>query len=198
MSEGESVAMWKLYSIKNFDVAVRSTIQGLAESLPPFQGQDVENQRDLPNPEVLPLETRLVRYIDFSADEKVLPKPWELHLYKRASFEFEKELRLVARASPYQGGPTNYSVFPNNGDWVPVQLNSLIEEGYVAPAAPSWYFDLIAMALKRHHMKTKSFTQISTGKRLFKGLESRACPDQVRIASVDKHLGQAHVQAEHR
>ena len=154
MSEGESIAMWKIYSINNFGVAVRSTIQDLAESLPPFQGEDVEHQRDLPNPEVLPLEIRLVRYIDFSADEKVLPKPWELHLYKRASFEFEKEMRLVARASPFQGDPTDYSVFPNNGDWVPVQLNSLIKGVYVAPAAPDWYVDLIALALKRHNMNT--------------------------------------------
>src|SRR5262245_42138646 len=67
MSEVESSAMWKLYSINNFGVAIRSTIQGLAESLPPFRGEDVEKQRYLANPEVLSLEIRLVRYINFSA-----------------------------------------------------------------------------------------------------------------------------------
>jgi hypothetical protein len=152
MSEGESSAMWKLYSINNFGVAIRSTIQGLAESLPPFRGEDVERQRDLPDPEVLSLDIRLVHYINFSAEEKVLPKPRDLHLYKRASFEFEKELRLIAQAFPYQGDPTDYSVFPNNGDWVPVELATLIREVYVAPAAPGWYVDLIALALKRHNI----------------------------------------------
>jgi hypothetical protein len=154
MNEGESVAMWKLYSLNNFGVAVRSTIGGLAKSLPPVGGEDL-SEAYTTEPKVLPLHIRLVRYINFSQAQDSPPSPWELALYKRTSFSFEQEIRLIAQGHPYRGDPTDYTIFPSKGDFVPVELPSLIKAVYVAPNAPPWYSDLIVSAVRRTRLKVE-------------------------------------------
>jgi hypothetical protein len=149
LSEVESLAMWKLYSFNNFGVAIRSTITRLGDSFQKHNGEDVENEKFKANPSVLSLRIGTVRYIDFAESASNPPHPQELHYYKRASFQYEQELRAVVCAYPYCGDPTDHSVFPNGGDLVPVNLSKLLEAVYVAPKAPPWYLPLVKDALNR-------------------------------------------------
>jgi hypothetical protein len=149
MNESESVAMWKLYSLTNFGVAIRSTITRLGNCLPKYDGEDVENEQYSADPKVLSLRIGAVRYIVFSTAADLPPHARDLHYYKQASFQHEQELRVVACAYPYRDEMTDHTVFPNRGDLVPVALSILLEAVYVAPQAPSWYFELVSAALER-------------------------------------------------
>jgi hypothetical protein len=149
LSERESVAMWKLYSINSFGLAIQSTIESLGASLPKYSGEPIHDEQYLPNPRFLALRIGQVRYIDFSSESAPIPEPRELIFYKRASFEHEQELRLVACGYPFRDEPTDHSVFPTGGERVAVDLPQLLKAVFVAPQAPSWCVELVESAIRR-------------------------------------------------
>jgi hypothetical protein len=152
LSQFESVAMWKLYSLNNFGLAIQSTVNRLGASLPPHSGEDTDAEQYLEHPRFLALRIGQVRYIDFSSPSAPTPNPHELHLYKRASFQHEQEVRLFACAYPFRDEPTEHSVFPSGGERVSVDLCQLLEAVFIAPEAPSWYVELVKSALRRENI----------------------------------------------
>ena len=128
INDGDSEAMWKLYASAEGSVAVESTVSRLREVLPP----DIGLGR--------------VIYVDFYASP---PTPHELtgypapFVFKRKSFEHERELRAIIQRVPLTkdgvvdlwntGGPAGHPI--------DVDLNKLIERVHVQPNAPSWLVD---------------------------------------------------------
>ena len=142
----ESAAMWGLYARNDAGLAVRSTFARLTQSLAPYTGSDAQQLDYSIAPRCLHVGAGLVDYIDF-ADAGTAADLQRLPYLKRRSFEHERELRLVCRANPYMGDPTDETVFPAGGDYVPVDLAQLIEAVFVAPQAPAWFADAVRSLL---------------------------------------------------
>jgi hypothetical protein len=128
IGEAESAAMWSLYARDNQGLAIRSTFKRMTESLPRFSGADEEEPEYSITPAILHVGAGLVDYIDF-ADER--------------------ELRLVCTAHPYMGDPTEESCFPQNGDYVPLDIKLLIKDVFVAPQAPGWFAEVVQSVINR-------------------------------------------------
>lgn len=116
INQYESDAMWKLYTESGKGIAIQSTLKKLLDSLNPSSTQTVYCGE--------------IQYIDYTAEEipinfekmtskdKLIP-----FMYKRKSFEFEKEFRLIC----------NVQSSSSKGIKVECQLGTLIEDIYVSP-----------------------------------------------------------------
>lgn len=133
MNEHESAAMWRLYARTNEAVCVQSTYDRLRKSLPK---------------EVLIGE---VQYIDYKSE--TLPEGNVLYpyVYKRKSFEHERELRAVITKWPLTDEGFDFNAEPAEGGVLEkVDLSQLIEAVYVAPSSPSWFYKLVKKILVRY------------------------------------------------
>lgn len=153
MNDYESVAMWNQYSLADGGIAVRSTVGRFKDALDTCEEYDVHLSS--------------VDYVDFREDvirEAFIPRRF---LYKRKSYEHEKELRAfvhfqdvieversVAREKGLNIRDPDKEVqhYPRMepyasmlgeelppGLYVSVDLDSLIDKIFVAPDAPGWF-----------------------------------------------------------
>ncbi len=131
-SEHESDAMWKLYGLYDQCIAIQTTFDRLIESLP----SDVI--------------AGSVEYLDYAKDWM----PVGNHLYpffkKRKSFEHEKEFRLLI----YREQGDNDNDF---GHSISTDINNLIENIYISPSSPDWYFETIKKLLEQCNFKKPIF-----------------------------------------
>ncbi len=152
MNEHESAAMWALYqSGQPQGIAIRSTYQRLSESI-------VDSRT---------VYIGTVDYVDYDTDATTgLLTTVNRFLYKRRSFDHERELRAIYAADlwtnstgpaidirridgskmpPLEDAPYGPAVIP-----ISVDLEALIEEIYVSPQARPWFAELIRMVLSRY------------------------------------------------
>ena len=126
MSEFESEAMWKLYGKHADAVAIRTRYSTLVNCLPESTS------------------IGLVNYIDYKTDYIPGGNLLTPYMYKRMSFEHEKEVRVL-----YWQAPTLEIPLPlikeDGGIRIPVYLDLLIEDIYVAPSCPKWQLRLIKL-----------------------------------------------------
>lgn len=94
-----------------------------------------------------------MRYVDYETDW--IPESNNLapFLYKRKSFEFERELRALKRIT--EGDEVVFAKDENTslrtlGYWHKVDLASLIEKIYIAPDAPGWLAGLTQDVASRY------------------------------------------------
>ena len=122
----ESEAMWKLYSNTESGIAVKTDIGSFKSSF--ICDEDIyigaiqytENNHDIP--------VEFERFI-------------ERFLFKRTSFEHEKELRAITRF--YDGiDPVDYHKY-YKGKYIKVDISMLIKDVVVYPFAPEWFIDLV-------------------------------------------------------
>jgi hypothetical protein len=75
-------------------------------------------------------------------------------IHKRKSFEHECELRAVAQTIPGKFGvpalTEEQSCFDRFGDFVPIDLATLVEILYVAPTAPLWFVELVKSVVNQY------------------------------------------------
>lgn len=135
LNEHESEAMWKLYSkdITNA-IAIRTTVKDLKESF----GNNY-----------FPIGK--VKYIDY---EKEFASINGAFWYKRKSFEYEKEVRVITRRHNIK----------EHGLYIPVDLMKLIKGVYISPYAPEWFVDVVKTVLRKYRLNI----QISYSKLLEK------------------------------
>lgn len=139
IAENESAAMWKLYSEANAGIAVQSTFSGLCESL-----------------ERCSLEVRIgtVRYINY--DEEYFAEGhgddiFTPFLYKRLSFEHERELRAII------WDPEGvYKPDERGGLYVRVDLKKLIRTAYVSPDSPQWIKRLVDSVCAKYELEANT------------------------------------------
>jgi len=133
-SEYESDAMWKLYLDGKNGIAIQSTYKKLVNSF--------DNSDNIYVGEVL--------YIDY--DKAVIPENnlfWP-YVHKRKSFEHEKELRAVIQDISNMNSPQPPDT---TGIYVPVSLETLIENIYVSPTSQDWFDELVRSILKKYKLK---------------------------------------------
>ncbi len=120
----ESAAMWTLYSKSSESVCVQSTYQRLVLAL--------EEQS----------EVGMVQYVDYL--NYFIPEydPYLAFFHKRKSFEHENEIRaIIKNLSESEIGV---------GRNVSVELDLLIENIYVSPQSPSWFYELVKSSLGKY------------------------------------------------
>jgi hypothetical protein len=128
----ESAAMWKLYAKSDEAIAVQSTYSSLCRVVP---------ER---------VHVGIVRYIDYDLDEVPSGNSMWPFLFKRKSFEHERELRAVIQEPPLRDSSIDLDLEPSSeGIFIPVILDGFIQATYVAPFTPDWYFELVTNVTKR-------------------------------------------------
>ena len=136
MNDSESAAMWKLYAQTNEAIAIQSTYS-LLHSLAPNK-----------------THVGIVNYIDYNTEwmpENNLMYPY---VHKRKSFAHERELRAVIYGPPFKPdgsrGLDRKAVNPERGRLVPIVLESLIQNIYVAPTCPKWFRELVERVVVKY------------------------------------------------
>ncbi|MDR2224162.1 MAG: hypothetical protein LBE34_15715 [Flavobacteriaceae bacterium] len=122
INEYESFAMWQIFTKNNEGLAIQSTIGRLQEALA--------------------LETRIpqhigeVEYIDYRHEHIPYEDDFFPFLFKRKSFQYEKEVRIISDVTPL-----NLSV--HEGVKIHVDIEQLIERIYIHPKSENWYKKLV-------------------------------------------------------
>jgi hypothetical protein len=126
MGRYESVALWRLYVGDRDGVAIRSSFGRLARS---FEA------------EPRPVHIGAVHYIDYETDPIPDDDPLRPFLYKRTSFDFERELRAVIKGSPDEEPP---------GVFAACDLATLVSAMRVSPASGRWFAPLVRSVLEKY------------------------------------------------
>ncbi len=141
MNEHESDAMWRLYARTSDAVAVQSTYARLHQALPSLTYLGV------------------VEYMDYQTDWMPENNGFYRFMRKRKSFEHERELRALIQDLPTKPDPNgssasvfNYISNAEAGRVIPVQLPEIVERVYVAPTAPSWFYDLVKRITAKYEL----------------------------------------------
>jgi hypothetical protein len=134
--------MWKLYIKSNEGIAIQSTTNGLKtcildKSFNVFIGQ--------------------VEYLDYQLGIVPMPEDISPFLYKRKSFEHEREIRAIIQEFRYnKDGSINYKKTRfDDGAYIPVDVNVLIDNVYLAPTSQKWVFKLVDSVLKKYGIRKK-------------------------------------------
>jgi hypothetical protein len=147
MNSVESMAMWHQYVSSGQGIAIESTFDQLARSLPARVAGD-KGINDDGSFKELRVRIGMVRYIDFATTNG--PSGVDRILLKRSSFAHEQEIRAVASDLTFGNSPvfntdgTPVTRFVAGGDYVAVDLDVLISGVYVAPSAPHWFASLVS------------------------------------------------------
>jgi hypothetical protein len=127
MNEHESAAMRQLYSKSNESICIKSTFKKLQNILPSW------------------INVGEIIYLDYEKESIPTYNAFWPILHKRKSFQHEQEIRAVAweMLSGNLGGNIIRSTMTNEGVYVPVELNNLIDTIYVNPNSPDWFLEAV-------------------------------------------------------
>jgi hypothetical protein len=135
MNEYESAAMWKLYAKSVDAVCIQTTFQRLKDHLPAW------------------VHLGEVKYIDYEYGTIPEDNMFNFIMYKRSSFDHERELRGVAWVSETQfkqsGAPERLD---EGGLWVDVNLSALLDAIYVSPQAQPWFVDMARSLVDKYKL----------------------------------------------
>ncbi|RZJ67718.1 MAG: DUF2971 domain-containing protein [Flavobacterium sp.] len=128
INEFESYAMWQIFTQNSEGLAIQSTIGRLQEAL------NTENDYDL--------QIGAVKYIDYKKEYIPFDDAFFPFLFKRKSFQYEREVRIIADL-------TKYNLSINEGIKINVDINSLIERIYIHPRSENWYKNLVLQLMQQ-------------------------------------------------
>ena len=128
INEYESFAMWQIFTQKTEGLAIQSTLGRLQEALRP------ENQFQQHIGEV--------NYIDYKKEYIPFDNTFFPFLFKRKSFQYEREIRIISDA-------TSHNLSIDNGLKIDVDITHLIEKIYIHPKSENWYKNLVIELVKR-------------------------------------------------
>lgn len=148
-SNHESAAMWDLYAKKDSGIALRTTIGELKASF--LGGNDVYIGK--------------VKYVDFSTHvETSLINTLVPAFLKRASFEHEKEIRILEMALSHdESGFDQYGNYSYKQGYesriCEVSLLNLLGSVYFSPAMPAWVSDALIDISSKYGLASDRFIQ---------------------------------------
>ncbi|HAY3897758.1 TPA: DUF2971 domain-containing protein [Escherichia coli] len=131
-AEGESYALWKIYTNPNTGVAIKTTVGNVKKA---FNNDDIKiysvkyiKSFDNQNEDYEPPHY----FRRKSKEDSALIHRKIREIYKLNSYKYEREIRAVYL--------DNNNL---NGVYFDVDLNNLIDEIYISPFAPKWFYDLV-------------------------------------------------------
>jgi hypothetical protein len=128
INEYESFAMWQIFTQKSEGLAIQSTLGRLQESL--AMEKDYEQH------------IGEVNYIDYKKEYIPFENAFFPFLFKRKSFQYEREVRIISDMTPY-----NMKI--DNGVKIDIDICRLIEKIYIHPKSENWYKNLVIELVKR-------------------------------------------------
>lgn len=128
INEYESFAMWQIFTKNNEGLAIQSTLGRLQKAL---ESEDRIQQY-----------IGEVNYIDYKKEHIPFDDLFFPFLFKRKSFQYEKEIRVISDVTPL-----NLSV--NDGIKIHVDIHELIEKIYIHPKSENWYKKLVLELMNR-------------------------------------------------
>lgn len=146
----EPEALWKIYSDKNFGIAIKSNVASLKESL---------------SAEKRSLLISKMSYIDYFSESFEDNHVLSPSFYKRKSFEIENELRVITWTDEYNNPrklPSN-----ENGVYIKTDLDKLVNEIVLGPYVPEWFSESLNNYLKSRNIKLKLSHSIISSPCLF-------------------------------
>jgi hypothetical protein len=157
ISDYESASLWSLYAKAKQGIAIQSTVDRLKQCF----GSEEE-----PFPQrssIRGVFIGRVKYIDYKIGK--IPEGYFLapFLHKRKSFEHENELRAIIMKFP--GNKEDYidlnewSTAPDvfwDGEYVNIDVQTLIEKVYVLPMSPDWFRLLVNDIMKKYGLRKKA------------------------------------------
>ena len=126
----ESEAMWRLYSSETDGIAIKTNFGSFKTSL-------TSNEN---------IYVGKVSYIDYESNFIPEGNTFAPYLYKRQSFDHEREVRAIVQM------PTLQDIC-DIGKYYEVDLSLLIQEVIVSPYAPDWLLELIRSVATRYNLK---------------------------------------------
>ena len=127
-NEYESFAMWQIFTKNNEGLAIQSTIGRLKKALA------IEKHFEQYIGEV--------NYIDYKKEYIPFEDTFFPFLFKRKSFQYEREIRIISDVSHSQ-------ISINEGLKIDVIINELIEKIYIHPKSENWYKNLVVQMVKK-------------------------------------------------
>lgn len=128
LNEYESFAMWQIFTQKHEGLAIQSTIGRLQLALAP----ETEFNQYIGE----------VNYIDYKKEYIPFDNAFFPFLFKRQSFQYEREVRIITDAS-------SKNITIDNGLKIDVDLNALVEKIYIHPKSENWYRNLVIELVKQ-------------------------------------------------
>jgi hypothetical protein len=122
INEYESFAMWQIFTKNNEGLAIQSTIGKLTASL------HLEKNHEQYIGEV--------NYIDYKKEYIPFEDHFFPFMYKRKSFQYEREIRILSDVS-------DHDINITEGLKINVDINAMIEKIYIHPKSENWYKNLV-------------------------------------------------------
>lgn len=122
INEYESFAMWQIFTQNSEGLAIQSTIGRLQKAL------DIEKNFKQYIGEV--------NYIDYKKEYIPFDDMFFPFLFKRKSFQYEREVRIIADLSEQE-------IKINDGLKIDIDITQLIEKIYIHPKSENWYKKLV-------------------------------------------------------
>jgi len=135
MSDYESAGKWKLYSKLDESICIQTSFERFERSLPS--------------------EVKLgkVKYINYKTEWIPESDVFYPFIYKRLSFEHEKELRAIFNSKDIEGN--NRFKKAENGYWAKLNLQTLIQKIYISPDAQDWFVELVKRVRNKYKLDRK-------------------------------------------
>src|SRR3989304_6491405 len=134
--------MWRVYAGHGEGIPIQSTFDRLTKC---FLDEDGRLKGEA-------VHVGLIKYIDFRKDEIPDTNMFAPIIYKRKYFEHEREVRAVY--GPWGWGNVDSQMLlaalsqgAHDGVSVRVDLQTLIENVYVAPTSRDWFYELVRSIL---------------------------------------------------
>ncbi len=122
INEYESFAMWQIFTQNSEGLAIQSTLGRIQNAL--------EDEKDIKQ------YIGEVNYIDYKKEYIPFDDMFFPFLFKRKSFQYEREVRIIADLSDQQ-------IKINDGIKIDVNISELIEKIYIHPKSENWYKKLV-------------------------------------------------------
>lgn len=132
INEYESFAMWQIFTKNKEGIAIQSTVERLQKAL------DAETRIDQYIGEV--------NYIDYKKELIPFDDEFFPFLFKRKSFQYEKEVRIISDVTPLD-------IEVNEGIKINVDIEQLIEKIYIHPKSEDWYKNLVLELMQKLNFK---------------------------------------------
>lgn len=128
LNEYESFAMWQIFTQKHEGLAIQSTIGRLQKALAPEAtfAQVVGE----------------VNYIDYKKELIPFEDSFFPFLFKRKSFQYEREVRIITDVTPHK-------LSIDNGLKIDIDIEAMVERIYIHPKSENWYKNLVIELVKR-------------------------------------------------
>lgn len=142
MNDYESAALWSIYTKAQQGVAIQSTFSRLCDCFNEYSAN--------------PIHIGMMNYIDYSKETiPILENAFLPLLHKRKSFEYEQEIR-AAISFPKELYPESSAatpikfINPQRGLDIPIDLDILIEQIFVAPTTEKWIKELLISVTQKY------------------------------------------------